>query len=396
MQPTENQTMNAMNPVAAAVASLDYDRLLVAMTNACRVVSKRNVIPILGYVTVTASRGGVQICGTDLDRYTTTFVPGSVDKGFACMIEAHKVLAVLKKAKASRTVNLSVQGSRVVMSIGKLNVTMEPDVKMDDFPDEKFREALKKSNCSFILKTEDVVRILQRISFAISTEETRYYLNGVYMHAHERRPKLVFVTTDGHRLARYEIDAPAGVGAMSSDGAIIPRVTIDELTRLARRKDCPAEIMVSVTDTGVSFLIGEDELLESKLIDGTFPDYQRVIPTGNDHRLRIVPSLMIEAVTQAATVLTERGRSVKLEIGDGLMRASCADPEFGTADMTIAVENETPLEIGFNADYLLSILGRIDGKADFKFADRDSPVLIFDTGDTCVTYVQMPMRPRAA
>jgi len=393
MQPTENQTMNAMNPVAAAVASLDYDRLLVAMTNACRVVNKRNSLPVLNYVTVTASRrGGVQICGTDLDRYTTTFVPGSADKDFACMLEAHKVLAVLRKAKAAKTVNLSAQGGRVVMSIGKLNVTMAPDVKVDDFEDAAFREGLKRSNCSFTLKAEDVARILQRISFAISTEETRYYLNGVYMHAHERRPKLVFVTTDGHRLARYEIDAPAGVDAMSSHGAIIPRVTIDELNRLTKRKDCPADIRVTVTDIGVSFLIGEDELLESKLVDGTFPDYNRVIPTGNDHRLRIVPSLMIEAVTQAATVLTERGRSVRLDIGDGWMRASCTDPEFGTADMRIAIENETPLEIGFNADYLLSILERIDGKAEFKFADRDSPVLVFDTGDACVTYVQMPMR----
>ncbi|WP_187967897.1 DNA polymerase III subunit beta [Aquibium microcysteis] len=400
--------MNAMNHVAAAVASLDYDRLLVAMTNACRVTGKRNTLPILDHVTITASRGGAQVCGTDLDRYFTTFVPGQVDKGFACILDAHKLLAVLKKAKAARTVNLSVDGDQVVMSIGKLNVTTTPTASIDDVPQQKFREGLKKSNCSFILKAEVLARILQRVTFAVSTEETRYYLNGTFMHVVQRAgytfdpktgdpsnthlPKLTFAATDGHRLARYEIDVPAGAEAMPDEGVIIPRIATDELSRLLKRKGCPAEIMVTVTDTGISFLIGEDELLESKLIEGTFPDYTRVLPSGNDHRLEIMPSLLIEAVTQASTILTERGRAVRLKLGDGWLRASCKDPEFGTTEMTIAAENETPLEIGFNVGYLLEVLARVEGKAVIKFADCGAPVLVSDTDDDCVLYCLMPMR----
>lgn len=384
--------MNAMNHIAVAVASLDYDRLLVALTNTCRVIGKRNTMPILDHVTITAGRGGAQVCGTDLDRYFTTFVPGQVSRGFACILDAHKLLAVLKKAKAARTVNLSVDGDQVVMSIGKLNVTMTPTVSVDDVPQEKFREGLKKSNCSFILKAEVLARILQRVTFAISTEETRYYLNGTFMHVNQQRRKIVFAATDGHRLARYEIDVPASAEAMADEGVIIPRFTTDELTRLLKRKGCPAEIMVTVTDTGISFLIGEDELLESKLIEGTFPDYTRVLPSGNDHRLEIMPSLLIDAVTQASTVLSERGRAVRLDLGDGWLRASCTDPEFGTAEMTVAAENETPLEIGFNVGYLLEVLSRIEGKAAFKFADCGSPVLVSDTGDDCVLYCLMPMR----
>jgi len=384
--------MNAMNPITAVVASLDYDRLLVAMTNACRVIGKRNTLPILDHVTITASRGGAQVCGTDLDRYFTTFVPGQVSKGFACILDAHKLLAVLKKAKAARTVNLSVDGDEVVMSIGKLNVTMTPSVNIDDVPQEAFREGLKKSNCSFILKAEALARILQRVTFAISTEETRYYLNGTFMHVNQHRRKIVFAATDGHRLARYEIDLTAGAEAMPDEGVIIPRFTTDELTRLMKRKGCPDEIMVTVTDTGISFLIGEDELLESKLIEGTFPDYTRVLPSGNDHRLEIMPSLLTDAVTQASTVLTERGRTVRLELGGGWLRASCKDPEFGTAEMTVAAENETPLEIGFNGGYLLEILSRIEGKAVFKFSDPSNPVLVSDSGNDCVLYCLMPMR----
>lgn len=383
--------MNAINHIGALVASLDYAAFGKAITNACKVVERRAPVPILSTVLVSAARGGMQVCGTDLDRYTTTFVAGAVDPGFTCLLDAHKVMAVMKKAKSSSTVNLSLHDGRVVMSIGKLYITMEQKLELADFPAAAdFRDELKASNCSFVLKAETLTKVLDRVAFAVSTEETRYYLNGVFMH--NDGSHLAFVTTDGHRLARYRIGLPAGAGALPDCGVIVPRTTVEELLRLTKRKDCPADIHVTASATGISFLLGDDELLESKVIDGTFPDYNRVIPANNEHRLDIMPSLLIEAVTQASTVSTERGRAVKLELGDGWLRASCRDPEFGIAEMRVAAENETPLTIGFNCSYLLSILARVEGKAQFQFATQGDPVVILDADDAGVTYCQMPMR----
>lgn len=385
--------MNISAITKMSVASLDYAAFTKAINNACRVIDKRSAAPVLEHVLIKAAPGGAQVTGTNIDLTSSNFVSGTVDPSFCCVVRAHRVQSILKKAKQSDTVNFTLQNGSVVMYIGKLHVTITPGAEVADFPDDTVAtKELSETKCSFVMETATLLRVLAKVSPAISTEETRYYLNGIFMHVVPRRKKLTFVATDGHRLSRYEVPAPAGAGAMHEDGIIIPRLTIAELMRLLKRKDCPHDVMISVTRTRVSFLIGEDELLVSKVVDGTFPDYNRVIPTQNTLLVEIMPSLMTEAVEQASTVIQEDSRAVKLTWGNGYLTASCSDPDFGKAEMQVASTSELELEIGFNSRYLLSILSLIDGKAEFQFADAGSPALIRDLDNDGITHVLMPMR----
>jgi DNA polymerase-3 subunit beta len=386
--------MNAMPNVAAfaSTACLEYAVFKKAIYNACRVVVKRNTIPILDTVLIKAVRGGVLVTGTDLDLYTSTFVPGEVSKGFECLIDAHKLKATMDKVKDAGTINFSLGDDRLTASIGKLKLNLLQELQISDYPDDQaFRDKLKQSNCSFVLSSATLAKVLAKIEFAISTEETRYYLNGAFMHIHESRGKLTFVTTDGHRLGRYEIDIPAGAGALPQ-GVIIPQKTVTELLRLLKRKGCAADTLVAVTDTGISFRIGEDEHLESKLIDGTFPDYQRVLPAQNDKKVVAYVSDMIDAIKQASAVSAERGKAVKVTVSPGRVHFTCTDPEFGSASTDIKATTDAAIEIGFNAGYLVEILGQIGGAVELKMNEPGDPTIITDTSDHAVTYVQMPMR----
>lgn len=387
--------MNALAQIAGNVstASLDYSVFKKAVLNACRVVEKKNTIPVLDTFLMFATRNGVQVAGTDLDLYTTTFVPGTVDRDFVALVDAHKLRGVMDKVKDAGTINFSQDGDSLAVSIGKVRLTLKQDIPRADFPEEMaFRDGLKRSNASFHMPSATLAKLLQKVRFAISTEETRYYLNGVFMHVNEYRKRLTFVTTDGHRLARYELPVPSGAGAMPDDGVIIPRKTVEELYRLVSRKGCPTDVMVTVTEAGVSFLIGEDELIESKVIDGTFPDYQRVIPTANEHKIAVHTNPFIEALKQASSIMTEKSRSAKLTLTPGRLQITCKDVDFGAASTEVMVFHDTTLEIGFNSTYLAAILAQLDGGTMLELGGAGDPVIVKDGADECVTYVLMPLR----
>lgn len=389
--------MNALANIAAlSTASLDYSVFKKAMTNACKVVEKRSTIPVLGMVMLKAMDKGVLVSGTDLDLYTSTFVPGDVSPDFVCLIDANKLFATMNKVKDAARINFTMEGEALIASIGKLNLNLKQECKEADFPDQaadgSVRHKLKVSNNQFVLPSALLGTILSKVAFAISTEATRYYLNGVYMHIPSRSDTLTFVATDGHRLARYEMAAPAGAGAMPDAGVIIPHKTITELLRLVKRKGCPEDTMVTVTDTGVSFLIGEDELLESKVIDGTFPDYQRVIPAGNEHKAAAMTADMMDAIKQASSVLSQGKGGLKLTLLDDRMVLSCSDPDFGTASTEIVASNDQELEIGFNAGYLLDLLTHMDGDVRLSLGTAGDPAIFQDSRNDAVTYVLMPTR----
>ncbi|CCF19120.1 putative DNA polymerase III subunit beta [Pseudorhizobium banfieldiae] len=387
--------MNAIANIAATVstASLDYSVFKKAVLNATKVIDKRNTIPILSTMLIKATRNGALVTGTDCDMITTTFVPGKVESDFVALVDAHKLKAVMDKVKDAADINFVLDGDRLVASIGKLNLTLQQTHQEENFVSELgFSAKLKQSNCAFVLPSATLATILAKIEFAISTEETRYYLNGVFMHINEIRDKLTFVTTDGHRLGCYEMDVPAGAGAMPGKGVLIPRKTVGEVLRMLKRKGCPEDTLIRVTDSAISFAIGEDELLESKQIDGTFPDYRRVMPTANKNRPSIHTAPFIDALKQASAVMTERGKAVKLTFRPGHLMLTCRDPEFGTASTEIPVSCDFELEVGFNAGYLLDILGQMDGGTMMELEDAGSPGVIKDGALEGITYVLMPMR----
>jgi DNA polymerase-3 subunit beta len=235
--------------------------------------------------------------------------------------------------------------------------------------------------------------LIDRTRFAISTEETRYYLNGIFLHAvaMEGHRVLRAVATDGHRLARVEEPLPEG--AESMPGVIVPRKTVAELRKLLDEESGSVEIGLS--DTRIQFKVGTITLT-SKLIDGTFPEYDRVIPRDNDKVLRVGKADFAAAVARVAAISSERSRPVKMALEKNLLTLSAASPDQGTAveelDGDRVKYESTPLEIGFQARYLNDITDQIADTVEFRFADGQAPTIVQDSGDDSALYVLMPMR----
>lgn len=203
---------------------------------------------------------------------------------------------------------------------------------------------------------------------------------------------LTFVATDGHRLGRYQLACPSGAGAMPEKGVIIPSKTALELLRLVKRKECPEDTLITVTDTGISFKVGEDETLSSKIIDGTFPDYVRVIPSDNPDHVAIPTAKMIDAIKQASSIYTGKDCPVSLSFTSGKVVFSVKDPEFGTASVEVITPHDVTLEIGFNGPYLMELASNIEGGTFLELASSGDPVIIRDGADDALTYVLMPIR----
>jgi DNA polymerase-3 subunit beta len=243
----------------------------------------------------------------------------------------------------------------------------------------------------FTLPAKDLKRLIDKTQFAISTEETRYYLNGIYLHVATsgKTQRLRAVATDGHRLVQVEFDAPKGAEGMP--GIIVPRKTVGEVQRLIEDND--AEIRIELSQGKIRFTLG-NVVLTSKLIDGTFPDYGRVIPQNNDKELIVDKKDFEAAVDRVSTISSERGRAVKLALSAGKLVLSVTNPDSGSATEELEVEYASDaLDIGFNSRYLLDIAAQIEGEvAVLKLADPGSPTLVQDKENKGALYVLMPMR----
>jgi DNA polymerase-3 subunit beta len=352
------------------------------------VVERRNTIPILSNVLLKTEDGALRLKATDLDIEITERVPASGDQDGATTVPAHLLYDIVRKLSDGSEVELRTngEGGQMTVTSGRSNFRLQclPEADFPDITTGNFTHA-------FTLKASDLARLIERTQFAISTEETRYYLNGIFLHTIESGGalRLRAVATDGHRLARAEMDAP--VGSEGMPGIIIPRKAVSEIQKLLGEADDTVEVELS--DAKIRFTVGE-VVMTSKLIDGTFPDYQRVIPTGNDKALRLDRQSFSQAVDRVSTISTERGRAVKLAVADSQLTLTVNSPDSGTATEELAVGYDSDeIEIGFNAKYLLDITGQLSGEeAVFMLADPGSPTLIRDGGDEGTLYVLMPMR----
>ncbi|MGN6146698.1 MAG: DNA polymerase III subunit beta, partial [Mesorhizobium sp.] len=362
--------------------------LLKSLNHVHRVVERRNTIPILSNVLLSAEGGSLEMKATDLDLEINEATPAKVEQAGATTVPAHLLYDIVRKLSEGAEVMLKTDEDGNAMSV----ISGRSSFRLQCLPQSDFPELSAGSFPHiFRLDATALKALIDKTQFAISTEETRYYLNGIYLHAMEvgGKLKLRSVATDGHRLARAELDAPAGSEGMP--GIIIPRKTVSELQKLVDDPD--VAVTVELSDTKIRFTIGS-VVLTSKLIDGTFPDYQRVIPTGNDKKLVIDRQTFAAAVDRVSTISSERGRAVKLAIADGQLTLTVNNPDSGSATEELAADySSDPLEIGFNARYLLDVAAQLTGsEARFMLADAGSPTLIHDTSDENTLYVLMPMR----
>ena len=368
--------------------SMERAALLRALAQAQSVVERRNTIPILANVLIEAEGDGVSFRATDLDIEVVDRAPAQVERAGATTVNAVTMHDIVRKLPDGALVSLQDDPSsgRLEVRAGRSFFTLAT-LPREDFP----AMAATDYAANFSAPAPVLRRLFDKSKFAISTEETRYYLNGVYMHVAEGEDGRVLrcVATDGHRLAR--VDAPLPEGADDMPGVIVPRKTVGELRKLLDDDD--AVIAVSVSETKVRFATPEITLT-SKVIDGTFPDYTRVIPSGNPRRMEVDASEFAKAVDRVATVSSERSRAVKLAIDEDRLILSVNAPDSGAAEEELAVSyGDERLEIGFNAKYLLEIASQVDREnAVFLFNSSGDPTLMREGSDTSAIYVVMPMR----
>jgi DNA polymerase-3 subunit beta len=368
--------------------TIERTALLTALNHVQGVVERRNTIPILSNVQLEAGTGSLALTATDLDIAVVERIPAKVGKGGATTVPAHTLHDIVRKLPDGAEVEFSYAAAdqRLTLRAGRSTFALSCLPK-EDFPVMVAGDLPH----GFALPAEELRRLVDKTRFAISTEETRYYLNGIYLHAASSAgvPVLRAVATDGHRLARVE--APLPQGAAGIPGVIVPRKTVGELRKLIDTSS--ATVQVSLSDTKIKFAFDE-VVLVSKLIDGTFPDYERVIPQNNEKSLEVDTKTFEAAVDRVATISNEKSRAVKLSLERDRLVLSATSPDQGSAsEELVASYGAGALEIGFNARYLLDITQQIEGDtALFKLNDAASPTIVRDNNDEGALYVLMPMR----
>ncbi|MGH7061062.1 MAG: DNA polymerase III subunit beta [Stellaceae bacterium] len=379
--------------------TIERAALLRALGHVQSVVERRNTIPILSNVLLHAegARGaeapGLALSATDMDLEIVERVPAAIEREGRATVPAHTLYEIVRKLRDGAQIEIEAptgaeggERNMMVLRSGRSTFTLSC-LPAEDYP----LMASGELPHGFTLSAAELKSLIDRTRFAISTEETRYYLNGIYLHAtkSDEVPVIRAVATDGHRLARVELVLPEGAAGMP--GIIVPRKTVLELRKLVDESE--AEVQIALSDTKIRFAVGA-AALTSKLIDGTFPDYDRVIPTGNDKVLEVNCREFAEAVDRVSTISSEKSRAVKLAVENGSLAVSATSPENGTAVEEIEVRYlAAPIEIGFNSRYLLDIADQIGGDgARFLLADSASPTIVRDSADGSALYVLMPMR----
>jgi DNA polymerase III subunit beta len=372
-------------------ATIERATLLRCLSHVQSVVERRNTIPILSNVLIDADAGGsVRVMATDLDlQVVETMSASSVDQAGAITVSAHLLFDIARKLPEGSQVSLTTNDNRLEVKAGRSNFKL-PTLPRDDFP------VIVEGDLptSFELPARMLAELIDRTRFAISTEETRYYLNGIFLHVtDEDEPLLKAAATDGHRLARFTLPRPEGAAGMPD--VIVPRKAVGELRKLLDEA-LDSNVLIDLSASKIRFTMGGEGgvVLTSKLIDGTFPDYSRVIPTANDKLLKVDPKLFFSGVDRVATIATEKTRAVKIGLDLDRVTLSVTSPDNGTAAEELAADYKAEgLEIGFNANYLKDILGQIDSDTvELHLADAGAPTLIRENEKARALYVLMPMR----
>ena len=368
--------------------TIERAALLKALNHVQSVVERRNTIPILSNVKLEGREGQVTLNATDMDLDIVEGVAAEVTRSGATTAPAHTLYEIIRKLPEGSQVEIEQGGDdgQLTLRSGRSKFVLAA-LPVDDFPLMSGGELPH----SFLLAAEELKALIDRTRFAISNEETRYYLNGIYLHAATSGGVQVLraVATDGHRLARVEVPLPEGATGMP--GVIVPRKTVAELRKLL--DETTQQVTVSLSETKIRFAF-DNAVVTSKLIDGTFPDYERVIPADNDKVLEVDCRALAQAVDRVSAISTEKSRAIKLSVEKGGLTLSASSLENGSAVEELeAAYDSGPIEIGFNSRYLMEILAQIEGDAArFSMADSGSPTVVREVADDSAVYVLMPMR----
>lgn len=364
-------------------ATIERATLLKSLSHVQSVVERRNTIPILSNVLLDAREdGSLRLMATDLDLQVDETIAASVGSAGATTVSAHTFFDIVRKLPEGSQVELTAADGKMQVVAGRARFNLST-LPRDDFPVIAEGELPTR----FELPAATLRQIIDKTKFAISSEETRYYLMGIFLHVADDMLKAA--ATDGHRLARVTVAKPDGADGMPD--VIVPKKCVLELRKLLDEVEGTVEVTLSATK--IRFVLGH-AVLTSKLIDGSFPDYNRVIPTANDKLLKLDPASFKAGVDRVATIASEKTRAVKISLDRDRVILSVTSPENGLATEELAADYSADgLEIGFNARYLLDILSEIDGDTvEVHLADAAAPTLLRENDKSSALYVLMPMR----
>jgi DNA polymerase-3 subunit beta len=369
-------------------ASIEQTELFRAMGRVQSIVERRTTIPILSNVLIETRDDHLFLRTTDLDIEVLDKVKATVEIPGALTVGANTLYEIVKKLPDGSLIQLSADSgsSQLEISASRSRFFLSTLPK-EDFP----IMASEEYENDFTVKAKVIKRLFDKSKFAMSSEETRYYLNGVYLHPYQEEGKnfLRAVATDGHRLAQIDVETPGGLETFT--GVIVPKKTVSELRMVLETENDEISISISSNKIRIS---NETVTLTSKVVDGTFPDYKRVIPVNNEKKLIVNATEFSEAVDRVSTVSSDRSRAVKLSLSSGKLHLSVNSPENGKAEDELLVDySDDTLEIGFNARYLQELTSQVDGdRVEFSFKSSGDPALMRDVDDAGATYVVMPMR----
>ncbi len=366
--------------------TIEKKNLLASISHIHSITERKSTIPILLNVKIEAADGGLKFTATNIDIEIVEQVEANVSAKGEITVPASTLFEIVRKLPDGEVV-METKNSKLDIVAGKAKFSL-PTLPVEDFP----MMATGDIPFKFSVSPDDLIKLIDKTKFAVSTEETRYFLNGIYFHTAESKGNSVLraVATDGHRLALLDTDCP--VGAKGMPGIIIPRKLILELRKLL--DEVSSEIKVEASESKIRFSFG-NIVITSKIIEGKFPNYEKVIPVGNDKVLELDTKLFATAVDRISSVTGDKTKAVKLRISREGLKISANSPESGSGDEEIdgTYNSDDSIEVGFNARYLLDIADQIEGKnIRFTMADSASPALISEIDNEQSVYVLMPMR----
>jgi len=359
------------------------DEILEALSAVSGIIERRHTLPILSNVLLDSADAGLSFLATDIEIQITarTAVPVT-GEARAVTVGARKLLDILRALPDAAEVTLQQQDKRLLVKAGRSRFTLQT------LPAEDFPRLAKPSGqaARFSLSQKALRRLLGLVQYAMAQQDIRYYLNGLLTVVEEGELKLV--ATDGHRLAFASARLN---GDLPRQEVIVPRKTVLELTKLLA--DIDDEVSIELSATQAAFTFGAVELV-SKLIDGKFPDYTRVIPTQHRNRLQVGREPLRQALLRAAILSNEKFRGVRWVLADGALRivSSNAEQEEAHEELEVKYAGDA-LDIGFNVNYLLDVLNNVTGAdVECAFGDASSSALISYATEKDFKYVVMPMR----
>ena len=365
------------------LAKAKRDELLGPLSAVSGIIERRHTLPILSNVLIERAQDALAFLATDIE------IQIAAKSGIAAPAEAHavtvgarKLLDILRALPEGAEVTLQQQDKRLLVKAGKSRFTLQT-LAAEDFP-RLARPAGEAAK--FELEQKALRRLLSLVQYAMAQQDIRYYLNGLLMVVEDGNLKVV--ATDGHRLAFAALKL--GV-QLPRQEVIVPRKTVLELGKLLADSDAPVKIELAATQASFSF--GSIDLV-SKLIDGKFPDYTRVIPASHKNRLQAAREPLRQALLRAAILSNEKFRGVRWVLGDGSLKivSSNAEQEEAHEELEVKYSGDA-LDIGFNVNYLLDVLNNVSGEAiECAFGDAASSALITYSSEKDFKYVVMPMR----